>query len=207
MWDLITPTRNQTCAFCLGSTESSTLDLQGSPIKPQFLNFQSGNNNEAYFENNTKALWALRRKCTTFDNILIIVFWMTAGRIFHLLESIVIMSCTYWVLSLLDKKNTRFFPWAILEKKENHPLWKLDFLAFIYLWCRRGHLQTVDWTLIWASLFFLSFKNWRIVGLCVLITAIQQSDSVIHIYAFFFKILFSIMVYHKILTIALCAIQ
>ena len=41
----------------------------------------------------------------------------------------------------------------------------------------------------------------------VLISALQKSDSVIHIYAFFFKILFSIMVYHKILNIVLCATQ
>ena len=40
----------------------------------------------------------------------------------------------------------------------------------------------------------------------VLITAIEQSDSVIHIYTFFFYIL-SIIIYHKILNIVLCAIQ
>ena len=41
----------------------------------------------------------------------------------------------------------------------------------------------------------------------VLISAVQQSASVIHIYTFFFFIFFSIMVYHKILNIVLCAVQ
>ena len=40
----------------------------------------------------------------------------------------------------------------------------------------------------------------------VLITAVQQSDSVIHKYTFFF-IFFSIMVYHRILSIAPWAVQ
>ena len=40
----------------------------------------------------------------------------------------------------------------------------------------------------------------------VLISTIQQSDSIIHMYAFCF-IFFSIMVYHRILTITPCAIQ
>ena len=39
----------------------------------------------------------------------------------------------------------------------------------------------------------------------VLISAVQQSDSVIHIYTFFF-IFFSIMVYHRILNIVPCVI-
>ena len=39
-----------------------------------------------------------------------------------------------------------------------------------------------------------------------LITAIQQSDLIIHIYIHF-KISFSIMVYHRILHIVLCAMQ
>ena len=41
----------------------------------------------------------------------------------------------------------------------------------------------------------------------VAISAIQQSDSVIHIYTFFFKIFFSIMVDHRILNIVPYAIQ
>ena len=40
----------------------------------------------------------------------------------------------------------------------------------------------------------------------VLITAVQQTDSVIHIYTFIF-IFFSIMVYYRILNIVPCAIQ
>ena len=40
----------------------------------------------------------------------------------------------------------------------------------------------------------------------VLISAVQQSDSFIHRYTFFF-IFFSIMVYHRILDIVPCAIQ
>ena len=39
-----------------------------------------------------------------------------------------------------------------------------------------------------------------------LISAVQQSDSVIHIYTFFF-IFFSITVYHRMLNIVPCAIQ
>ena len=40
----------------------------------------------------------------------------------------------------------------------------------------------------------------------MLISAIQKSGSIIHIYTFFF-IFFSIMVYHRILNIVPCAIQ
>ena len=40
----------------------------------------------------------------------------------------------------------------------------------------------------------------------MLISAIEQSDSVIHILHYFY-ILFSIMVYHRILKIVACAIQ
>ena len=39
----------------------------------------------------------------------------------------------------------------------------------------------------------------------MLVSAVQQSDSVIHLYIFFF-ICFSIMVYHRILNIVLCAV-
>ena len=41
----------------------------------------------------------------------------------------------------------------------------------------------------------------------VLISAVQQSDSVIHIYAFFLEIFFSILVYRRILNKVPCAIQ
>ena len=40
----------------------------------------------------------------------------------------------------------------------------------------------------------------------MLITAVQQSDSVIHIYILFL-IFFFIMVYHRTLNIVLCAMQ
>ena len=40
----------------------------------------------------------------------------------------------------------------------------------------------------------------------VLISAVQQNDSVIHIHTFFL-IFFSIMVYHRILNIVPCALQ
>ena len=40
----------------------------------------------------------------------------------------------------------------------------------------------------------------------MLITAVQQSDSVVCIYTFFKKNFLSIMVYHGILTIVLCVI-
>ena len=39
----------------------------------------------------------------------------------------------------------------------------------------------------------------------VLISALQKSDSVIHIYAFFF-IFFSLMVYHRVLNLVHCAL-
>ena len=51
----------------------------------------------------------------------------------------------------------------------------------------------------------------QLINNAVLITALQQSDSVIHTHtlslSFLFKIFFSIMVYHGILNIILCAIQ
>ena len=57
-----------------------------------------------------------------------------------------------------------------------------------------------------TACFFLKIEVQLIYNV-VLITAIQQSDSVIHIYTVFFKIFFSIMVYHRILNIVPCAIQ
>ena len=41
----------------------------------------------------------------------------------------------------------------------------------------------------------------------MLITVVQQSESAINIYTFFFIYIFSITVYHRILNIVLCAIQ
>ena len=67
-----------------------------------------------------------------------------------------------------------------------------------------------------------SFKNQgELICSVVLITAIQQSDSVIHTYiyiymhiyiyththTFCFRMFFSIVVYHRILNIVLCFIQ
>ena len=55
-------------------------------------------------------------------------------------------------------------------------------------------------------LFLNFFMEVQLIYNVVLISAVQQSDSVIHIYTFFFKILLSIMVYHSILNIVPCAI-
>ena len=52
------------------------------------------------------------------------------------------------------------------------------------------------------NLFYSSIVIYSVV----LISAVQQSDSVIHIYTFFF-VFFSIVVYHRILNIVPCAIQ
>ena len=54
--------------------------------------------------------------------------------------------------------------------------------------------------------FFFFFIDVKLNYNVVLITDIQQSDSVIHIYTFFF-IFFSIMVYHRIFNVVSCAIQ
>ena len=53
--------------------------------------------------------------------------------------------------------------------------------------------------------FFNVLLKHSLVYNVVLISAVQQSDSVIHIHTFVF-ILFSIMVYHRILNIVPCAI-
>ena len=58
------------------------------------------------------------------------------------------------------------------------------------------------------GLIFFLIAVWLIYN-AVLISAVQQSDSVIYIlyiYAFFF-IFFSIMTYHRILNIVPCAMQ
>ena len=52
-----------------------------------------------------------------------------------------------------------------------------------------------------SLIYFIEVK---LIYNVVLISAVQQSDSVIHISFFIF---FSIMVYHKILNIVPCAIQ
>ena len=57
---------------------------------------------------------------------------------------------------------------------------------------------------IYFILFY--FIEVQLIHNVVLISAVQQSDSVIHMYTFFF-ILFSIMVYHRILNRVPCAIQ
>ena len=51
---------------------------------------------------------------------------------------------------------------------------------------------------------FFNFIEVQLIYNIVLISAVQQSDSVIHI---FFFISFSIMVYHRILNIVSCAIH
>ena len=53
---------------------------------------------------------------------------------------------------------------------------------------------------------FLFLSEVQLIYNVVLISAIQQSDSVIHTYIFFF-IFFSITVYHRVLNIVPCAIQ
>ena len=57
-----------------------------------------------------------------------------------------------------------------------------------------------------GSLFKIYFIDVEVIYNVVLIFTIQQSDPFIHIYTFFF-IIFSIMVYHRILNIAPCAKQ
>ena len=53
---------------------------------------------------------------------------------------------------------------------------------------------------------FKFFIKVQLIYNVVPISAVQQSDSVIHLYTFFF-IFFSIMIYHRILSIVLCAPQ
>ena len=72
------------------------------------------------------------------------------------------------------------------------------------------HSPHCSWHCISAELCFPFFKIYfievQLIYTVVLISAVQQSDSVIHMYTFFF-ILFSIMVYHRILNIVPCAVQ
>ena len=68
---------------------------------------------------------------------------------------------------------------------------------------------TKDLVLFLKNFIYLLFVYYFLLSLnynVVLITAVQQSDSVIRIYAFIF-IFFFIMVYHRILSIIPCAIQ
>ena len=65
------------------------------------------------------------------------------------------------------------------------------------------HLRGRDVDETCADVFF--FIEVQLIYNVVLISAVQQSDSFIHIHAFFF-IFFSIMVYHRILNIVPCAI-
>ena len=74
-----------------------------------------------------------------------------------------------------------------------------------------SHKSSDRYFLGWGGvLLFCIFKIYFIEGLLiynvVLISAVQQSDSVIHIYTFFF-IFFSIMLYPRVLNIVPCAIQ
>ena len=55
--------------------------------------------------------------------------------------------------------------------------------------------------------FFLFFIEIQLIYNAVPISAVQQSDSVVYIYIFFLKILFSIMVYPRRSAIVLHAIQ
>ena len=62
-------------------------------------------------------------------------------------------------------------------------------------------------TIISLSLaIIIFFIEVQLIHNVVLISAVQKSDSVIHIHTFFF-ILFSIMVNHRILNIVHCAVQ
>ena len=61
-------------------------------------------------------------------------------------------------------------------------------------------------TLDWASVFVFVLTEVSLIYNVVLISAIQQSGSVIHIYILFFEIFFSITVYHRILDILLHSI-
>ena len=53
--------------------------------------------------------------------------------------------------------------------------------------------------------YFKIFVEVLLIYNVVSISTVEQSDSVIHVYTFFF-IFFSIMVYHRILNIVPCAI-
>lgn len=64
--------------------------------------WQSADNSVTYLENNVKAFWALWRKYATFDNVLIIVFWMTAR------ENLAFAGIHYYHFVYLLDKTTRF---------------------------------------------------------------------------------------------------
>ena len=104
---------------------------------------------------------------------------------------------------------------AYPQQKSISQFWRLGFhgrgVHTVRCW---GGLQTLDFSL-WQEKgeralrgpFFkkLYFIEVSLVYNVVLISAVQQSDSVILTYTFFF-IFFSIMIYHRILNIVPCAI-
>ena len=51
----------------------------------------------------------------------------------------------------------------------------------------------------------LNFTEIRLIYNVVLISSVQQNDSLIYINILFFSVFFSVMVYYKILSIAPCA--
>ena len=59
---------------------------------------------------------------------------------------------------------------------------------------------------VMTSFFLIYLIEVYLIYNVVLISTVQQSDSVMHRYIFFF-IFFSIMVYYRILNIVPCAIQ
>ena len=67
-----------------------------------------------------------------------------------------------------------------------------------------GLSGTKGWTFF--PLFILFFIEVQLIYNVVLVSGVQQSDSVIHIYTFFF-IFFSIMVYRRMLNIVPCVMQ
>ena len=69
-------------------------------------------------------------------------------------------------------------------------------------------MTSSNWACMQSSI--LLKYSWFTNNNVVLISAVQQRDSIIHIYIYiyiFFFIFFSIMVYHRILSIGPCAIQ
>ena len=57
-----------------------------------------------------------------------------------------------------------------------------------------------------AYVFKIYFMEVQLIYNVVLVSGVQQNDSVIHTYTFFF-IFFSIMVYHRIVNVVPCALQ
>ena len=63
-------------------------------------------------------------------------------------------------------------------------------------------LSKTTYIVTFFVIFFLKFIEVQLIYNIVLISTVQQNDSVIHMYAFF-----SIMVYHRILNIVLCDVH